>query len=320
LIEHEHSQIPVVRQCELVGLARSSLYYRPDRDESYNQYLMRLIDEQYTLTPFYGIRRMTAWLRGQGHMVNRKRVARLMAVMGLEAIYPKRQMNLSAPGHRIYPYLLAGLVIERVNQVWMTDITYIRMKKGFIYLVAIMDWLSRYVLSWSLSNTLDVVFCLEALHRALGSGQPEVFNSDQGVQFTSQAFTGILEARGIRISMDGRGRVFDNIFIERLWRSVKYEEVHLKDYESVKEASAGLNAYFRFYNEQRPHQALGYLTPAAVYGGGADEATWRISFRRQAEGALCPAAAAHLRRALRKAHSRRAADPGEALNPGGNPP
>ncbi len=260
---------PWLRQCELLGLARSSLYYRSDRDESYNQDLMRLMDEQYTRTPFYGIRRMTAWLRGQGHIiVNHKRVARLMAVMGIEAIYPKRRANLSAPGHRIYPYLLAGLAIERVNQVWMTDITYIRMKKGFIYLVAIMDWLSRYVLSWSLSNTLDVAFCLEALHRALRSGQPEIFNSDQGMQFTSQAFTGMLEAHGIRISMDGRGRGFDNIFIERLWRSVKYEEVYLKDYESVKEASAGLNAYFRFYNEQRPHQALGYLSPGALYAGG----------------------------------------------------
>jgi putative transposase len=271
LIEHGHSRIPVVRQCKLVGLARSTLYYSPHGDESYNEQLMRLIDEQYTRTPFYGIRRMTAWLRGQGHMVNPKRIARLMALMGLEAIYPKRRTNLSTPGHRIYPYLLAGLAIQRVNQVWMTDITYIRMKKGFLYLVAIMDWLSRYVLSWSLSNTLDVAFCLEALHRALGSAQPEIFNSDQGVQFTSQAFTGRLDARGIRISMDGRGRVFDNIFIERLWRSVKYEEVYLKDYESVKEARAGLSNYFRFYNEDRPHQALGYLTPAAIYSGGAHE-------------------------------------------------
>jgi putative transposase len=252
-----------------VGLARSTLYYDPHADESYNEDLMRLIDEQYTRTPFYGIRRMTAWLRRQGHMVNHKRIGRLMALMGLEAIYPKRRTNLSAPGHRIYPYLLAGLVIERVNQVWMTDITYIRMKRGFIYLVAIMDWLSRYVLSWALSNTLDVAFCLEALNKALCSGQPDIFNSDQGVQFTSQAFTGRLEAQGICISMDGRGRVFDNIFIERLWRSVKYEEVYLKDYESVKEACAGLNAYFRFYNEQRPHQALGYLSPAALYAGGA---------------------------------------------------
>ena len=254
-------------------------------------------------------------------MVNGKRVARLMALMGLEAIYPKRRMNLSAPGHRIYPYLLAGLVIERVNQVWMTDITYIRMKRGFIYLVAIMDWLSWYVLSWSLSNPLDVAFCLEALHRALHSGQPEVFNSDQGVQFTSQAFTGMLEAQGIRISMDGRGRVFDNIFIERLWRSVKYEEVYLKDYESVKEASAGLKAYFKFYNEQRPHQTLGYLSPAAVYGGvGRLRVKCANRSRGMGEGVLRPAAAAHLRRAPCQARSRRAADPGEALNLGGNPP
>lgn len=226
---------------------------------------MRLIDEQYTRTPFYGARRMTAWLKREGYSVNHKRVGRLMGLMGLEAVYPRRRMNLSTPGHRIYPYLLRGMIMQRVNQVWIADITYIRMKKGFIYLMAIMDWVSRYVVSWALSNTLDVSFCLEALERALRRAKPEIFNSDQGVQFTSQLFTERLETEGIQISMDGRGRVFDNIFIERLWRSVKYEEVYLKEYEDPKEAICGLRDYLRFYNEERLHQALKYMTPHQVY-------------------------------------------------------
>lgn len=232
---------------------------------------MRLIDEQYIRTPFYGVRRMTAWLRFQGYAVNRKRVGRLMRLMGLEAIYPKPKLSLSQPGHRIYPYLLKNLLINRANQVWCADITYIRLRKGFIYLMAIMDWFSRYVLSWSVSITLETYFCLEALERALCQGKPEIFNTDQGCQFTSQDFTGCLNGSSVKISMDGRGRVFDNIFVERLWRSVKYEEVFLKDYQSVGEAVTGLNQYFKYYNRERPHQALSYQTPFRVWLDGGNE-------------------------------------------------
>lgn len=232
---------------------------------------MRRIDEQYTRTPFYGSRRMAAHLRGQGLAVNRKRVQRLMQQMGLEAIYPKPRLSANELQHKVYPYLLRGLVVATPDQVWSTDITYIRLRAGFLYLVAILDWFSRYVLAWRLSNTLDVAFCLEALEEALsGWRRPGIFNSDQGVQFTSQDFSGLLEREGIRVSMDGRGRVFDNIFIERLWRSVKYEEVYLKDYDSGPEARRGLGEYFRFYNQKRPHQALGYQTPEAVYFGMAN--------------------------------------------------
>jgi putative transposase len=257
--------LSIVRQCELLGLARSSYYYRAAGESPENLLLMRLMDEQYTRMPYYGIRRMTAWLRSKGHPVNSKRVARLMGQMGIEAIYPKRRLSQGGLEHRIYPYLLADVVIERPNQVWSTDITYIRMRQGFLYLVAILDWHSRYVVSWEVSNSLDVGFCLEALDRALETTQPEIFNSDQGAQFTSHVFTGRLEAVGVRISMDGRGRVFDNIFVERLWRAVKYEEVYLKSYESVREAIVGLGAYFEVYNRERLHQSLGYRTPAAVY-------------------------------------------------------
>lgn len=253
------------RQCELVGLAHSSYYYTPAGESLENLLLMRLIDEQYTRTPFYGIPRMTAWLRSGGYLVNHKRVARLMRLMGLEALYPKRRPSQLAIGHRIYPYLLHAVLIGRPNQVWSTDITYIRLRQGFIYLVAIMDWYSRYVVSWEISNTLDVSFCLAALERALSSAQPEIFNSDQGVQFTSHAFTTRLEEARIRISMDGRGRVFDNIFIERLWRTVKYEHVYLNDYEGVPDVVQGLRHYFRFYNHERLHQALNYQTPAVIY-------------------------------------------------------
>ena len=226
---------------------------------------MRLIDEQYTRTPFYGIRRMTFALQGRGHCVNHKRVQRLMRQMGIEAIHPKPKLSQRNEEHKIYPYLLRGLEIDQPNQVWATDITYIRMHRGFVYLVAIMDWFSRYVLSWSVSVTMDVHFCLEAIEKALSQGKPGIFNSDQGSQFTSREFTGLLLGAGIRISMDGRGRVFDNIFIERLWRSLKYEEVYLKEYENVLSCIEGLRAYFRFYNDERPHQALGYKTPKEVY-------------------------------------------------------
>lgn len=226
---------------------------------------MRLIDEQYTRTPFYGARRLTAWLNTQGYRVGRKRVSRLMGLMGIEAIYPKKRLSHGDPQARKYPYLLKDLTINRADQVWATDITYIRMRRGFIYLMAILDWFSRYVVAWAVSISMDVSFCLEALYKALGAGKPEIFNSDQGSQFTSQDFRGLLEAQGIMISMDGRGRVYDNIFVERLWRSVKYEEVYLKEYATVKEASLNLGAYFRFYNQERLHQALKYQTPYQVY-------------------------------------------------------
>jgi putative transposase len=267
LIEPAHPEVSIAQQCELLGLARSSYYYQPTGESEENLLLMRLLDEQYTRTPFYGILRMTAWLRSQGYEVNHKRVARLLRMMGVEAIYPKP--CLSAPGSNEvrYPYLLRGMTIQRVNQVWSTDITYIRLAHGFVYLVAIMDWFSRYVLSWELSITLDTFFCLEALERALGRATPEIFNSDQGVQFTSSEFTNRLKAADVRISWDGRGRALDNIFVERLWRSVKYEEVYLKDYDSVPTALHNLKAYFSFYNQERFHQALDYQTPVAVYYG-----------------------------------------------------
>jgi putative transposase len=251
----------------LLGLHRSSLYYIPVQESAENLWLMRLIDEQYTRTPFYGSRRMTAWLRGAGYAVNRKRVVRLMGEMGLEAIFPRPRLSAPGPAAKVYPYLLHGLEINGPNQVWGTDITYIPMQQGFMYLVAIMDWYSRFVLSWELSNTLDVGFCLVALEGALAVGKPHIFNSDQGVQFTSHAFTGRLEEVGVAISMDGRGRVFDNIFVERLWRTVKYEDIYLKAYGTVPELEVGLDHYWWFYNHERPHQALRYQTPAQVYFG-----------------------------------------------------
>ena len=255
------------RQCELLGVNRSGLYYQPVGESEENLMLMRLIDEEYTRHPFYGSRRMAVWLCDQGHEVNRKRVSRLMAVMGIEALYPKPRLSQPGEGHKIYPYLLKGVEVTRVNQVWSTDITYIRMAEGFVYLVAVVDWFSRFVLSWGLSVTMELDFCVEALKRALGRGRPEIFNSDQGPQFSSEKFSGELETRGITISMDGRGRCFDNIFIERLWRSLKYEEIYLRDYALVQEARAGIGKWFRFYNHQRPHQSLGYRTPAKLYLG-----------------------------------------------------
>jgi putative transposase len=230
-----------------------------------NLTLMRLLDEQYTRTPFYGSRKMVEWLDTQGFEVNRKRVTRLMALLGIEAIYPKPKLSQPGDSHKIYPYLLRGVGVDRVNQVWSTDITYIRMARGFVYLVAVMDWFSRYVLSWRLSLTLELDFCVDALKCALRRGRPEIFNSDQGSQFTSEKFIGELAAREIAISMDGRGRCMDNIFVERLWRSLKYEEVYLKDYGSVTEARAGIERYFRFYNQERLHQSLQYRTPAAIW-------------------------------------------------------
>ena len=230
--------------------------------------LMRLLDEQYTRTPFYGSRKMTAWLQTQGYPVDRKRVRRLLHLMGLETIYPKPRLSTSGAVEQRYPYLLRGMSIEKCNQVWSCDITYIRLQRGFIYLIAVMDWYSRYVLSWEISITLDTSFCLEALDRALRGGRPEIFNTDQGIQFTSTEFVNRLKAADIRISWDGRGRALDNIFVERLWRSVKYEEVYIKEYQSVVDAIRNIQAYFTFYNHERLHQALDYQTPAQVYRRG----------------------------------------------------
>jgi putative transposase len=226
---------------------------------------MKLIDRQYLATPFYGARKIAAWLKSQDHRVNRKRVRRLMQIMGLKAIYRRPRTSKPAPGHKVYPYLLSGLKITRPNQVWAADITYIPMARGFLYLVAIIDWYSRYVLSWRLSNTLDAGFCIEALEEALRKGRPDIFNTDQGSQFTGEAFTGLLKQRGIRISMDGKGSYNDNLFIERLWRTVKYEEVYLKAYQDGRDARIGLGSYFSFYNAARPHQTLDYRTPAEVF-------------------------------------------------------
>lgn len=259
--------IAVLRQCELLGLCRSSYYYSSKRDDSYNLMLMRLIDEQFTRTPFYGVPKMTAWLKRMGHPVNHKRVRRLMRLMGLEAIYPKPRMSKPCPDHKVYPYLLKGVRIDHPDQVWSSDITYIRLLHGFVYLVVVMDWYSRYILSWELSITLEKDFCIQALERALCQSKPEIFNSDQGAQFTSEEFAGRLEEAGVRISMDGRGRLYDNIFVERLWRTVKYEEVYLHDYRMVREAREGLERYFHFYNTERPHGALDNQTPHEVYFG-----------------------------------------------------
>ena len=246
---------------------RASLYYESVGESEENLLLRRRLDEQYTRTPFYGSRRMTAWLRGQGYEVNRKRLARLLRLMGLEAIYPKPKLSQPGEGHKIYPYLLEGVEVKRVNQVWSRDITYIRMAPGFVHLVAVIDWFSRFVLSGALPVSLELPFCLEALEGSFRWGRPDIFNSDQGSQFSSEKFTGVLEGRGIAISMDGRGRCLDNIFSERLWRSLKYEEVYLRDYRRVPEARANIGRYFQFYNYQRPHQSLEYRTPAELYTG-----------------------------------------------------
>jgi len=280
-----HKEISISRQCELLNLCRSSLYYsfqgggghgghgesrgsresRKSRESSLNLELMKRIDRKYLEHPFYGSRKVTAWLKDQGYSVNRKRVSRLMNVMDIHVIYPRKKRRCAHPDHRVFPYLLKGTDINRVNQVWSTDITYIPMRKGFVYLAAIMDWYSRYVVSWEVSVTLEMEFCISALARALSTAEPEIFNSDQGVQFTSPAFYQPLLDRGIAVSMDGRGRAFDNIFIERLWRSVKQEEVYLKGYSDVPEAVSELGRYFDFYNNERHHQALGYKKPVEIY-------------------------------------------------------
>ena len=251
----------------MLGISRSGLYYRSKGLHDEEDALMKLIDRQYLLTPFYGSRKMAVWLLSQGYFVNRKRVRRLMSLMGLRAIYRRPRTSKPAPGHKVYPYLLGGMNITRPDQVWAADITYIPMKRGFLYLVAILDWYSRSVLSWRLSNTLEADFCVEVLKDALKKGKPEIFNTDQGSQFTAEAFTKILAEHDIRISMDGKGSYNDNLFIERLWRTVKYEEIYLKAYRDGMEARRSLNGYFRFYNNERPHQSLGYRTPMEVYTG-----------------------------------------------------
>jgi putative transposase len=266
MIETGHPTLSIRRQCELVSLNRATYYWQPASESPLNLELMQLIDQEYTRAPFYGYRKMTARLNKQhGFTVNHKRIARLMGKMGLQAIYPCPRTSVPDRQHKKYPYLLRGLDIKRPYQVWAADITYVPMPHGFMYLVAILDWFSRFVVAWQLSNTLDGAFCVEALRQALQHGQPEIFNTDQGVQFTAQAFTQELEAADICISMDGRGRVFDNIFVERLWRTVKYEDIYIKEYATVPELLNGLGDYFDLYNYERPHQSLGYCTPADVH-------------------------------------------------------
>jgi putative transposase len=269
IIETDHPTLSVRRQCDLIGLNRATFYWQPAGESPLNLRLMHLIDKEYTRAPFYGYRKMTARLNNHyGHRVNHKRIARLMGTMGLQAVYPRPRTSIPDKQHKKYPYLLRGLDINQPNQVWAADITYVPMPLGFMYLVAIMDWFSRFVVAWHLSNTLDGAFCLDALRFALRRSQPEIFNTDQGAQFTAHDFSDELEAAGIRVSMDGRGRVFDNIFVERLWRTVKYEDIYIKGYTSVTTLAAGLEDYFLFYNFERPHQSLSYRVPAEVHFEG----------------------------------------------------
>jgi putative transposase len=267
LVDSDTDKLSISRQCELLGLARSSYYHELIPETELNLNLMDLIDRQYMETPFYGSRRMTWFLNEAGYSVNRKRVTRLMRLLDLEAIYPKPRLSLGDPEHRKYPYLLRGMQVDRPNQVWASDITYVPLSQGYMYLVAIIDWHSRYVLSWRLSNSLESSFCMEALDEALSRGQPEIFNTDQGVQFTSRRFQDRLRRDNVQISMDGKGRALDNVFIERLWRTVKYENLYLYGYETVQALQAGLLKYLTFYNTERPHQGMEYYTPESVYTG-----------------------------------------------------
>ena len=269
MVDREHSLLSIARQCALLGVARSSLYSRPREASGENLALMQALDRQYLDTPFYGWVEADEGLAREGRCVSRKRVQRLMCIMGLRAIYRSPRTSRPAPEHRVYPYLLEKIRVTRPNQAWAADITYLPMARGFLHLVAIMDWHSRYVVAWRLSNSLEADFCVDALKESLGQGQPEVFNTDQGSQFTSLEFTQVLQEHGVKISMDGKGRYNDNTFVERSWRTVKYEEVYLKAYAS--EARRELGAYLRFYNDQRPHQALGYRTPAEVFPGVGEE-------------------------------------------------
>ena len=266
MIDSDHPTLSIRRQCDLIGLSRGTFYRQPGGESPFNLTLMQLIDKEYTRAPFYGYRKMTVRLnKQQRYQVNHKRVARLMRKMGLQALCPRPRTSIPDKQHKKYPYLLRGLAIHRPNQVWAADITYVPMPLGFMYLVAVIDWYSRYVLSWELSNTMDMALCIDALENALRISTPMIFNTDQGTQFTSLAYTQTLLDKGIQISMDGRGRALDNIFVERLWRSVKYEKVYLNDFGTVKEAYLGLKEYFEFYNHRRLHQSLDYLTPAEVY-------------------------------------------------------
>jgi putative transposase len=294
LVDHADPALPVVAQCQLLKVARSTVYYRPVAADPNDLAVMRRIDELHLAYPFYGSRRMAVVLRDDGWLVNRKRVQRLMRLMGLEAIYQKPNTSRRHPDHKVYPYLLRGLIIDRPNQVWCADITYIPMAKGFVYLVAVMDWFSRRVLSWRLSITMETDFCVDALREAMARHRrPEIFNTDQGVQFTSAAFLDELSNQGVRISMDGKGRFLDNIFIERLWRSLKYEEVYIKAYGSVAEARQGIRAWFGFYNGKRPHQALDYRTPRAVHEGEACEYVDNAAASLRAASALPTYSQAH---------------------------
>jgi putative transposase len=277
MIETNNPKISLRRQCSLVGLSRATYYWQPAGESEQNLKLMKMIDREYTRAPFYGSRKITVRLNKKLlEKVNRKRVVRLMQKMGLQAIYPRKKASIPDHQHKKYPYLLRNLSITHPNQVWATDITYIPMRQGFMYLTAIMDWYSRFVITWQLSNTLDGLFCLEALKLALQQGTPEIFNTDQGAQFTAQAFTNELEAAGVLVSMDGRGRAYDNIFVERLWRTIKYEDIYIKDYASVIELQNGLEDYLWLYNYERPHQGLGYRTPAEVYGMNDESAGIRV--------------------------------------------
>jgi len=269
LIDQQHPEISLSRQCQLLGISRSSYYYQPAGESEENLRYMRLIDEQYLKTPFFGYRQMTRWLIRQGHQVNPKRIARLMRLMGLQGAVPGPHTSKPHPQNKIYPYLLKGMQLSHANLVWSTDLTYVPMAKGFMYLTAIIDWYSRYVVAWGVSNTMDVDSSVDVLEQALQHSQPIVFNTDQGSQFTSPIYTSRLHEREILISMDGRGRALDNVFIERLWRSVKYEDIYLNDYQSVAELIQGLDSYFQFYNQQRPHSALGGQTPAEVHANTA---------------------------------------------------
>jgi putative transposase len=289
LVERTEPALPVSLQCRLLAVSRSSVYRRPAEVSEQDRTIMALIDRHYLARPYYGSRRMAAWLATQGHLVNRKRVQRLMRLMGLVAVYQRPNTSKPAPENKVYPYLLGGLSIERVNQVWCADITYIPMARGFLYLVVVMDWVSRTVLAWRLSNTLGTDFCVEALEHALAQyGKPEIFNTDQGCQFTSTEFTGMLEQCGITISMDGKGRCMDNIFVERLWRSLKYEEVYLHAYASVAEAKAGIDAWLHFYNEERQHQSHAYRTPRQAY----EEGLWICGRSASPSGSASPASQA----------------------------
>ena len=294
LVDQADPILSVVAQCRLLQVARSTLYYQPVPVSSDDLAVMRRMDELYLAYPFYGSRRMAAVLRREGYAVNRKRVRRLVRVMGIEAIYQKPNTSQQHPAHKVYPYLLRGLTIDRPNQVWCADITYIPMAKGFVYLVAVMDWFSRRVLAWRVSITMETDFCVEALREAMGRfGQPDIFNTDQGAQFTSTDFVGELAARGVRISMDGRGRYLDNIYIERLWRSLKYEEVFIKAYGTVIEARRSLGKWLGFYNDERPHQALGYRTPREIFEGDACEHVDNASASLRDASALPTCSQAH---------------------------